>query len=217
MNDRRMGLWRATWKAGGPIVGALAITGWLAASGAARQDRPRGSATKPVYNKDGELIAPKGFRSWVFVGADLSPVYGPALPESTLRERARNEGKEPGSFHNIYIDPEAYRTFLDTGKFPDPTLLVMEVFRAETRDAKGILTSGEFEGKRVGFEVAVKDGSHPHEGVPWAYYPFDLDPQGRPSKPATAAPKASCYDCHLKHASVDNVWVQFYPALRDPE
>jgi hypothetical protein len=217
MRARPMG-WRRMVGRGSALIGAaIAVAGWLTVSETTGQDGPREGSARPEYNRKGELIAPKGFRSWVFVGADLSPVYGPALPESTARERQRNAAKEPGTFHNIYINPESYRAFLKTGKFPDPTLLVMEVFKAETRDAKGILTSGEFEGKRVSFEVAVKDEKRLHEGVPWAYYPFELDAQGKPSQPATAAPKASCYDCHLKHASVDNVWVQFYPALRDPE
>ena len=34
---------------------------------------------------------------------------------------------------------------------------------------------------------------------------------------AKARPDADCFQCHLKHASKDNVWVQFYPTLRDPE
>jgi hypothetical protein len=217
MSDPRAGWRRAIWRAIGLLGVAMAVTGWITASGASRQDAPRETPTRPVYNQAGELIAPRGFRTWVFVGADLSPVYKRDMPETTRRELGRNEGKEAGSFHNIYINPESYRAFLDTGKFPDPTILVMEVFRAETKDAKGILASGEVEGKRVSFEVAVKDKDHPHDCVPWAYYAFDLDAQGKPSKPATAAPKTACYDCHLKHASVDNVWVQFYPALRDPE
>jgi hypothetical protein len=180
-------------------------------------DPPSETPARPEYNPKGELITPKGFRSWVFVGADLSPVYGADLKESTPRERARNEGKKPDTFHNIYINREAYRAFLETKTFPDPTILVMEVFQAESKDPKGILTSGEFENKRIGFEVAVKDKNRPGGGVPWAYYAFDFDSQGKPTKPAPAMPDAACYQCHLRHASVDNVWVQFYPGLRDPE
>src|SRR5262249_30867052 len=162
------------------------------------------------YNQKGELIAPRGFRTWVFAGADESPEYRGDLPESTRPERPRHDGAKAGNFHNIYINPEAYRAFLETGKFPDPTILVMEDFRAEQRDSKGVLKGGEFEGKRIGFEVAVKDKNRPGGGVPWAYYAFDLDEKSRPSRPAQAKPDAACYQCHLKHASVDNVWVQFY-------
>jgi hypothetical protein len=194
-------------------AGAAAIV----AIGALRaEDSPQG-ATKPKYNAKGELIAPEGFRSWVFVGADLGPSYRSNPDEPEKPGKPEHDATVGGNFHNIYINPEAYRTYRETGTFPDPTMLVLEVFRGETRDAKGVLERGWFEGKRVGVELAVKDGRRPGGGVPWAYYDFGLDEKGKPSTPAPAKPDASCYDCHLKHASVDNVWVQFYPALRDPD
>jgi Cytochrome P460 len=215
------------------LVAAIAIAGGFQSQGA---DPLREAPTRPDYNAQGELIAPKGFRSWVFVGADLSPVYKADLPESTPRERARNavkksvnktpdnhantpdaEAKTSDSFHNIYISREAYQTFLETKTFPDPTILVMEVFQAKSKDDKGVLTGGEFEANRIAFEVAVRDKNRPGGGVAWAYYAFDLDAKARPTKPAPAQPDASCYKCHLKNARTDNVWVQFYPALRDPE
>ena len=43
----------------------------------------------------------------------------------------------------------------------------------------------------------------------WAYYDF---PAGQLT--AKAFLDKACYDCHLDHASDDNVWVQFYPVLR---
>jgi hypothetical protein len=176
-----------------------------------------GPATRPRYTADGKLEPPEGYHGWVFVGADLSPRYRADLDDSTPRERGRHEPARPGAFHNIYINREAYEEYLKTRRFPDPTILVMEVFRAEQKDSNGVLKGGEFEGRRIGFEVAVKDRNRPGGGVPWAYYVFDLDEKTRPSRPARAKPDAACYQCHLKHASVDNVWVQFYPALRDPE
>lgn len=192
------------------LVGLLALT---ALSGGA----PPGDPTRPKYTSAGELEVPSGFRAWAFVGADLSPTYRPDLPVSTPREKKRHEGKSAGDFHNIYINRESYDAYRKSGRFPDPTILVMEVFQAEERDAAGILESGRFEGNRIGLEAAVKDTNRPGGGVPWAYYTFELDPSGRPGKPAKARPDAECYACHLKHASKDNVWVQFYPALRDPE
>ncbi|HEV7281131.1 MAG TPA: cytochrome P460 family protein [Pirellulaceae bacterium] len=172
---------------------------------------------RPAYVEDGKLEFPRGFRSWTFVGANLSPVYNPGLSESTDRERKRHDAEPIGSFHNIYINRESYDAYLEDGKFPDPTILVMEIFRSERKDAEGVLTSGEFEGKRIALEVAVKDSSRPGGGVPWAYYNFELGANGEPAKSASAFPDNACYECHLKHASKDNVWVQFYPALRDPE
>ena len=128
----------------------LAATGGFALD-AFPDDAPRGTPTRPEYNQKGELLAPRGFRTWVFAGADESPTYKGDLPESTRPERPQHDEAKAGSFHNIYINPEAYRAFLETGKFPDPTVLVMEVFRAERKDSKGVLKGGEFEGKRIGF------------------------------------------------------------------
>jgi hypothetical protein len=173
------------------------------------------SSERPKYTTDKQLVLPSGYHTWVLVGADLSLSYNSDLAESTLRERARNESSESGEFHNIYIDREAYDHFLKTEEFPDPTVLVMELFRAEKKDADGILKGGQFEGKRTGLEVAVKDSKRPGGGVPWAYYVFQEAKDPKPNDSAAAKPDSECYDCHKKHASKDNVWVQFYPMLRD--
>jgi len=174
-----------------------------------------GPSTRPRYTSDGKLEPPEGYRAWVFVGADLSPQYRADLEDSTARERGRPEGTRPDTFHNIYINREAYEEFLKTRKFPDPTLLVMEVFRAAERDAKGVLARGRFEAERIGLEAAVKDTKRPGGGKDWAYYDFDIGGKSGRIRPAAAFPDDKCYTCHLHHATVDNVWVQFYPVLRD--
>jgi hypothetical protein len=179
-------------------------------------DQPHVAKIRPRYTEKGRLEVPEKFRSWVFVGADLSPQYKPDLPETVPVKEDLPKSKPPDAFHIIYINPESYQAYLRTGQFPDPTILVMEVFKAEDKDQKGILASGQFQGKRIELAAAVKDSHRPGGGVPWAYYSFELDQQSNPVKPARAFPDAHCYDCHLKHASKDNVWVQFYPALRDP-
>ena len=57
--------------------------------------------------------------------------------------------------------------------------------------------------------AAVKDGERFPDG--WAYFSF-----GDGSRPAaTAFPRTQCFDCHRQHAASDNVFVQFYPVLRD--
>ncbi|APW62059.1 cytochrome P460 family protein [Paludisphaera borealis] len=199
------------------IATAMVSAAAVIALGALRAEPPSSAATKPTYNANGELVAPEGFRSWVFVGADLGPSYRSNPDEPAKQGKPEHDATVGGNFHNVYINPESYRAYRETGEFPDPTMLVLEVFRGETRDAKGVLERGWFEGKRVGVEVAVKDKNRPGGGVPWAYYDFRLDDKSKPSTPTAAKPDASCYQCHLKHASVDNVWVQFYPTLRDPE
>lgn len=193
------------------VLLALTGFGWMAS--AISDDAPKESPHKPQYSSDGELLVPKDYRSWIYVGTNLSTVYKKDLPGGAVSREI--EETQPGSFHQIYINPEAYRTYLETQKFPESTMLIMEVYSAGTKDPKGFLSAGKFEEKRVGFEMAVKDSRRPGGGVPWAYYDFKLDAKLRPSGTAKAKPDGKCYDCHLKHAGDDNVWVQFYPVLRD--
>jgi hypothetical protein len=176
---------------------------------------------RPSYTKDGELQVPAGYRTWVFVGADLSPEYKKDTPAAEISGPSP-AGKDKADaksnrLHNIYINREAYDSFIQKGEFPDPTMLVLEVFRAERKDPKGVLNDGLVETERVGLSVAVKDSHRPGGGVPWAYYTFNIRGNPKPVRPAAAHVDEECYACHLKHASHDNVWVQFYPALRDPE
>ena len=149
-------------------------------------------------------------------GESLAPIQIRLRPAAAPPPEVRKARPED-QFHHIYINPESYDAFRKTGKFPDPTMLVLEIFRAETRDAKGILSGGQVEGQRVGLSVAVKDAGRPGGGVPWAYYSFEVRGNDKPVKPASVHDDKDCYACHLQHASDDNVWVQFYPTLRDPE
>jgi hypothetical protein len=172
------------------------------------------AGTAPQYTPDGQLLAPVRFESWVFVGSNLGLAYKPDAPATTAAEAARAEKQQ---FHNIYIKPEAYARFVATREFPDLTVLVMQKFVAADREPKGVLATGFFNGERAGLEVAVKNANRPDkQTTPWAYY--DLTDPADPSKvraSARAFPDAACESCHRAHASTDNVWVQFYPTLRN--
>jgi hypothetical protein len=169
----------------------------------------RGADDGPQY--DGKnLLRPDGYRTWVFVGANIGLRYRKDDALTTPRETDRHAKDTIGDFHNVYINPKGYEQFQKTGRFPEGTVLVMDVYRAQDREPKNIVEGGFFPGDQREIEVAVKDSKRPDGAKEdWAYYIFPLD-----KKTAAAMPKAACYDCHLKHASVDNVWVQFYPTLR---
>lgn len=201
---------RRPWSARRLVVIALALLVVVASAAVAP-----GPSTRPRYTADGKLEPPEGYRTWVFVGSDLSPRYRADLDDATPRERRRHDEPRPGAFHNIYINREAYDEYARTRRFPDPTILVMEVFRAAEKDAGGVLEGGQFEAERIGLEAAVKDTKRPGGGKDWAYYDFDLGGKTGRAGAAAALPDDRCYTCHLHHASVDNVWVQFYPVLRD--
>ena len=140
-------------------------------------------------------MRPEGYRRWVFVGASLGLSYAEV-----------NHEEGPGAFHHVYLRPEAYETFQRTGRFPDRTVLVLELHEAASKVAPS--RHGLFEGRRIAVEAAVKDVRLP-DG--WGYFSF-----GDGSQPAARAlPREACFECHRKHAKTDNVFVQFYPVLRD--
>ena len=158
---------------------------------------PASPSSAPAYDASGALLRPKGYRRWVFVGASLGLGYS---------EDGHQDG--PGDFHHVYLRPESYEAFRRTGRFPDQTVLVLELHRAAQKVAPG--RRGLFEGPRIALEAAVKDAERFPEG--WAYFSFG-DGSAAAAKPFR---RADCFDCHRRHAALDNVFVQFYPVLRDP-
>ena len=124
-------------------------------------------------------------------------------------------GQRPGAFHNIYINREAYEEYLRTRKFPDRRCSSWKSSGQPSGTRRGYWHRGRFEAEQIGLEAAIKDTKRPGGGKDWAYYDFDLGPEPGKISPAAAMPVDRCYTCHLHHASADNVWVQFYPVLRD--
>ena len=143
------------------------------------------------------LIRPDGVERWVLVGASLGLGYD-----------AGGRSGGPGMFHNVYLEPGAYAEYIRSGRFPDQTMLAMTVYQPADRVSP--LKRGLFEGQFLGLEVAVKDPKRFEGG--WAYFVFGT---GGPGAEARALPRAACQHCHATHAAKDNVFVQFYPVLRD--
>jgi len=153
---------------------------------------------QPRFADDNQLIRPEGFREWMFVGSNLNMGYTEGPPPAESR------------FHNIYIQPEAYRQFAATGKFPDKTVLVMEVIAAGTNAS--INKKGQFADRPIGIEVALKDEKRFAEK--WAYFNF-IGKGGTALAQAKPFAKENCWKCHNEHGAVDNVFVQFYSVLRE--
>ncbi len=154
--------------------------------------------TQSRFAEGNQLMRPEGYREWIFVGSSLGMSYTEGPYE-----------KAP-DFTNVYVQPEAYRQFGATGKFPDGTLLVMEVVSAGSRAS--INRRGQFEDRFVGIEAAVKDEKRFPEK--WAYFSF-IGTDGKALPQAKPFPKEACWKCHNAHGAVDNVFVQFYPVLRE--
>jgi hypothetical protein len=146
----------------------------------------------PAYTEAGELKMPEKYREWIFLTSGIDMSYsGTASPNRSV-------------FDNVFVNPSAYRSFLETGTWPDKTVMVLENRGAE--GAASINKRGHTQSTNVmGIEVHVKDKSK--EGG-WTFYGFDNPSTGKPF-PRTA----SCYSCHQQHGIVDTTFVQFYPTL----
>ena len=147
----------------------------------------------PVYTADGGLKFPASYREWIYLTSGVDMSYGPAM----------NMGHS--MFDNVFVNPEAYKSFLETGTWPDKTLLVLEVRKAGSKNS--INKNGHYQtGEIMGREVHVKDAAR-FEGK-WAFFAFDEGDTGK------LMPKEmDCYSCHQQHAAVDTTFVQFYPTL----
>ena len=158
----------------------------------------------PVFEGKTTLLRPVNYREWVFVGSSRGLNYAanpPAQPAA---------GGMGEMYHNVYITPNAYREFAKTGKFPEGTMLAMEMASADTKREPGL--QGSFEKEFVGLEVSVKDTSRLGG---WAYFNFSNGMGASYREKADPFPaSAGCVSCHKQNAETDNVFTQFYPVLR---
>jgi cytochrome P460 len=152
----------------------------------------------PSYSNSGQLARPTDYREWVYVTSGLGMTYGPA-------QAAANQ---PPLFDNVFVTPAAYREFVSTGKWPDRTMFILEIRRAETNVS--INNGGRTQGDVVAMEAAVKDTQRFPDG--WGYFAFD-GPQGLLDRAAPLPQTAPCYACHKNNTAVENTFVQFYPTL----
>lgn len=153
------------------------------------------------FDKDNSLLIPKGYREWVFVGSSLGLSYRETLTQT--------EQPTMDLYHFTYIHPKAYQQFSKTGKFPEGTVLVLELLTKEEKKEPGL--QGSYGKEYAALEVSVKDSKRFKDG--WAYFSFDGE-DGKPLTKAQAFPSQSCFVCHDKKAEIDHVFTQFYPVLR---
>ncbi len=173
------------------ITTLLVFTGLVVA---ARQNQP---ADAPAFEGKTTLLRPANYREWVFVGSSLGLSYAPGAGGGEM-------------YHNVYIKPDAYREFAKTGKFPEGTVLAMEMTSSDTKKEPAL--RGSFESEFLGLEVAVKDSKRFDGG--WAYFNFSGTGSQYRAKADPFPASAGCVACHKQNAATDNVFTQFYPVLR---
>jgi hypothetical protein len=158
------------------------------------------AADNAEFTASGDLVRPANYREWVFLSSGLGMTYGPNAPAPDA----------PRRFDNVYVNPSAYRHFMRTGKWPDGTVLILEIRDSESKGS--INKHGSYQTSLVAMEANVKDSRRFPDGG-WAF--FDLSPRAG-ELPVTAkriAPGNRCEQCHSTNGAVDNTFVQFYPEL----
>ncbi len=156
----------------------------------------------PRFSDAGELLRPDGWQAWVMVGASIGLSYAEDGGFEPVME-----GSAPGMFHNVYMQPWSYRHFRDTGEFPEGTMFILAMYEASQNadPARG----GWYEDEGFLAEIHLKQEGLHESG--WGFYGF-----GGNAESASMIPgEANCYSCHAEETALDNVFVQFYPALRD--
>ena len=197
-------------------VGLLVGTVFFPKSRSVAAESPQSSV---VFNADGTVQVPTGFRAWVFVGAPLTP-------------NGLNNGKyncdQPGGctksnfpeYHHVYIEKKNVDAYLKTGEFPEGTVIVKELTRVlDPKFPDGSRTEpsgrGYFNGAYNGIDMSVKDSKKFAETNNWGFFTFGHHPLPY-NKTSAVRPVAECAGCHIANvASTDMTWIQFYPLLRD--
>lgn len=170
---------------------------------AAENDR-----SSAVFDSDGKLELPTGFRKWVFVGAPLTP-------------NGLNDGKAGfPEYHHVYIEQKNVDAYLKTGEFPEGTVIVKELTRVldptfpdgSRKEPSG---RGYFNGAYNGIDLTVKDSKRFAKTNGWGFFTFGHHPLPY-DKVAAEKPVTECAGCHIANvAATDMTWIQFYPILRD--
>lgn len=154
----------------------------------------------PRYVSGTNLVRPTDYREWMFLAAGLGMTYD---------SLSGAQSAAPQLFSNVFVNPSSYRSFMQTGKWPDKTVFVLE-FRASGSEAS-INKAGRFQTNLTFLEAEVKDSRFP-DG--WGFFNFGSAGSLKDAaEPLSGTAVAGCVECHTKHTAVERTFVQFYPTL----
>ena len=97
---------------------------------------PQAASGTPQYTKDGELLRPADYRDWVFLSSGFGMSYSPS---------------GHAMFTNVFVPRPAYEQFLNTGKWPEKTMFVVE--ERDSSNKGSIVKSGNFQSKVITFRT----------------------------------------------------------------
>jgi hypothetical protein len=163
-----------------------------------------------TFTASGAVVRPVNYREWVYLSSGLGMSYAPEAVAEAAAAAAAGQPR-PAVFDTVFVNPQSYRAFMQSGKWPEGTMFILELRRGERHVS--IDTGGQTQGALTGIEAAVKDSTRFASTGGWAYFGLG---GGRNPLAESAMPNpttASCYGCHGTHTAVENTFVQFYPTL----
>ena len=160
----------------------------------------------PNWTAEGALILPRNYHEWIYLGSPLTP-------------HALNGGNAPfPEYHNIYVQPEAYKAYRESGEWPESTIMFKELqLTRPTTNSDGssveVSDRGYFPGLLNGVDISVKDSKRFQDTNGWGFFNF-----GHHAPPyeqtAAALPKDACAGCHIANAD-KMVFSKFYAPILD--
>src|SRR5262245_40607711 len=102
------------------LLAIITGVGLIAASSFLLDTRPAAAQRQPstaVFDSQGNMKLPTGYRRWVFVGAPLTP--------NGLNNGVANFPE----YHHVYVEARNVDAYLKTGSFPEGTVFVKELTR----------------------------------------------------------------------------------------
>ncbi len=158
----------------------------------------------PKWTADGKLRLPKDYHEWVFLGSPLTP-------------HALNGGEAPfPEYHNVYVQPQAYRAYKRTGEWPEGTIMFKELqllLNGNSKDGSSVEVSGRgyFPGALNGVDISVKDSKRFKDTEGWGFFTFGHTAPPYPGV-AELQPVDNCAGCHIANAT-NMVFSKFYDPI----
>jgi hypothetical protein len=196
------------------LVGAAAAACAAVVLGAQGPAPASGAPTRVTdgasFTPAGAVVRPQDYREWVYLTSGLGMSYAPEAQAAAAAAAAAGQARPP-VFDNVFVNRQSYRSFVQTGRWPEGTMFILELRRGERHVS--IDTGGQTQGTMLGMEAAVKDSARYASTGGWAYLGFGGGTDGLAESAMPNPPTASCYACHRDNTAVENTFVQFYPTL----
>jgi hypothetical protein len=127
---------------------------------------------------------------------------------------AADSGGGSKEMHDVFASPGAITAFRKSHSWQDGTVLVKEVYAADT----GSMTTGTVShaSKLKGWFVMVRDSKNTHTGSKlwgdgWGWSWFDA---GNPTRTTSTDYHSDCQGCHVPAKSTEWIYSQGYPVLQ---